>query len=51
MRLPVAVARTAPRDDGLAPQRLSELFRFRVRCELQSAIMRGNGLIASEVGL
>ena len=35
----VAVARTAPRDNGL-----SELFRFRVRCELQAAIMRGNGL-------
>ena len=47
----VAVARTAPRDDGLAPQRLSALFRFRVRCELQAAIMRGNGLIAAEVGL
>ncbi len=40
----VAVARTAPHDDGLAPQRLSALFRFRVRCELQAAIMRGNGL-------
>jgi hypothetical protein len=47
----VAVARTAPHDDGLAPQRLSALFRFRVRCELQAAIMRGNGLIAAEVGL
>ena len=47
----VAVARTAPRDDGLAPQRLSALFRFRVRCELQAAIMRGNGLIVAEVGL
>ena len=47
----VAVARTAPRDDGLAPQRLSALFRFRVRCELQAAIMRGNGLIAAEAGL
>jgi hypothetical protein len=47
----VAGARTAPRDDGLAPQRLSALFRFRVRCELQAAIMRGNGLIAAEVGL
>ncbi len=47
----VAVARTAPRDDGLAPQRLSALFRFRVCCELQAAIMRGNGLIAAEVGL
>ena len=47
----VAVARTGPRDDGLAPQRLSALFRFRVRCELQTAIMRGNGLIAAEVGL
>jgi hypothetical protein len=32
----VAVSRTAPRDDGLAPQRLSALFRFRVRCELQA---------------
>ncbi len=57
MRLPdlkkraVAVARTAPRNNGLAPQRLSALFRFRVRCELQTAIMRGNGLIAAEVGL
>jgi hypothetical protein len=47
----VAVARTAPRDVGLAPQRLSALFRFRVRCELQAAIMRGNGLIAAEAGL
>jgi hypothetical protein len=47
----VAVARTAPRDDGFAPQRLSALFRFRVRCELQAAIMRGNWLIAAEVGL
>jgi hypothetical protein len=49
----VAVARTAPRDDGLAPQRLFALFRFRVRCELQAEIMRtrGNGLIAAEVGL
>ena len=47
----VAVARTAPRNDGLAPQRLSALFRFCVRCELQAAIMRGNGLIAAEVGL
>jgi hypothetical protein len=26
------------------------LFRFRVRCELQAAIMLGNGLIAAEVG-
>jgi hypothetical protein len=50
-RRAVAVARTAPRDNGLAPQRLSALFRFRVRCELQAAIMRGNGLIAAEVGL
>ncbi len=41
----VAVART------VAPQRLSALFRFRVRCELQAAIMRGKGLIAAEVGL
>ena len=47
----VAVDRTAPRDDGFAPQRLSALFRFRVRCELQAAIMRGNWLIAAEVGL
>ena len=47
----MSVARTAPRNDGLAPQRLSALFRFRVRCELQAAIMRGNGLIAAEVGL
>ena len=58
MRLPATsrsvrwlFARTAPHDDGLAPQRLSALFRFRVRCELQTAIMRGNGLIAAEVGL
>ena len=34
----VAGARTAPRDDGLAPQRLSALFRFRVRCELLPVI-------------
>jgi hypothetical protein len=48
-QVPQESARTAPRDDGLAPQRLSALFRFRVRCELQAAIMRGNGLIAAEV--
>ena len=47
----VAAARSAPRADGLTPQRLSGLFRFRVRCELQAALMRGNGLIAAEVGL
>ena len=44
-------ARAAPRADGLTPQRLSGLFRFRVRCELQAALLRGNGLIAAEVGL
>ena len=47
----VAAARAAPRADGFTPQRLSGLFRFRVRCELQAALMRGNGLIAAEVGL
>ena len=47
----VTAARSAPRADGLTPQRLSGLFRFRVRCELQAALMRGNGLIAAEVGL
>ena len=47
----VAAARAAPRADGLTPQRLSGMFRFRVRCELQAAIMRGNGQIAAEVGL
>jgi hypothetical protein len=47
----VAAARAAPRADGLTPQRLSGMFRFRVRCELQAAIMRGNGLIGAEVGL
>jgi hypothetical protein len=44
-------ARAAPRADGFTPQRLSGMFRFRVRCELQAALMRGNGLIAAEVGL
>ena len=47
----VTAARAAPRADGLTPQRLSGLFRFRVRCELQAALLRGNGLIAAEVGL
>ena len=47
----VLAARSAPRADGLTPQRLSGLFRFRSRCELQAALMRGNGLIAAEVGL
>ena len=50
-RCAVAAARAAPRADGLTPQKLSALFRFRVRCQLQAAIMRGNGLIAAEVGL
>jgi hypothetical protein len=36
---------------AFTPQRLSGMFRFRVRCELQAALMRGNGLIAAEVGL
>ena len=50
-RCAVAAARAAPRADGLTPQKLSALFRFRVRCELQAAILRGNGLIAAEAGL
>ena len=50
-RRAVAAARAAPRADGLTPQRLSGMFRFRVRCELQAAILRGNGLIAAEAGL
>jgi hypothetical protein len=47
----IAEARSRPRDDGLPPQRVSARFRFRLRCNLQAAIMRGNGLLAAEVGL
>ena len=44
-------ARLAPRADGLTPQMLSGRLRFLARCQIQAAIMRGNGLIAAEVGL
>ena len=47
----IAEARTRPRDDGLSPQRVAARFRFSLRCKLQAAIMRGNGLLAAEVGL
>ena len=47
----VMAARTSPRADGLSPQRLAASFRFRTRCTLQAALMRGNGLLAAEVGL
>ena len=46
-----AVAALRARDDGLTPQRLAGMFRFRARCVIQAAILRGNGLIAADVGL
>ena len=41
----------APRDDGLSPAKLSARFRFTLRAKLQAAIMKGNGMLATTVGL
>lgn len=40
-----------PRDDGLTPQQLAKQFRFSARARIQAAILKGNSLIASAVGL
>ena len=40
-----------PRDDGLTPQQLAKQFRFTARARIQAAILKGNSLIASAVGL
>ena len=46
-----AALRLRPRDDGLLPQQLAKRLRFRARAMIQAAIMRGNSLLASAVGL
>jgi hypothetical protein len=40
----------APRADGKRPQDVAGRFRFVSRAKLQVALMRGNGLLAAEVG-
>jgi hypothetical protein len=47
----VADACRAPRDDGLSPAKLSARFRSALRAKLQVALMKGNGMLATEVGL
>ena len=44
-------ARRRPRADGCAPSNVSARFRSALRAKLQIALMRGNGMIATEVGL
>jgi hypothetical protein len=47
----VADACIAPRADGSTPSKLSAAFRSSLRAKLQIALMKGNGMIATEVGL
>ena len=41
----------APRDDGASAASLTARFRFSLRAEIQAAILKGNGMLASFVGL
>ena len=47
----VETLRLVPRDDGLLPQQVAGLFRFRTRAMIQAAILMGNACIARSVGL
>ena len=47
----VETLRSIPRDDGLLPQQVAGLFRFRTRAMIQAAILMGNACIARSVGL
>ena len=46
-----AAARLTPRADGRSPQFVVGRFRFAARAKLQAALLQGNGLLATEVGL
>ena len=50
-RRATAEALTSVRADGRSPQQLAATFRFQFRAMLQAAVMKGNGLLAAEVGL
>jgi hypothetical protein len=50
-RRATAAALSSVRADGRTPQQLAAAFRFQFRAILQAAIMKGNGLLAAEVGL
>ena len=50
-RRATAEALVSVRADGRTPQQLAATFRFQLRAGLQAAVMKGNGLLAAEVGL
>ena len=50
-RRATAQALVSVRADGRTPQQLAATFRFQLRAGLQAAVMKGNGLLAAEVGL
>jgi hypothetical protein len=50
-RRAAAEALTSVRADGRTPTQLAANFRFQFRAMLQAAVLKGNGLLAAEVGL